>query len=241
MKVSLYKIVELCLIITGLVYLAFTFLNVKYTADSIRLFIMPQMLLYYYLTNKKRNVFFYYFLVFYLIAEIVGIYNSLLFLEEEVNYMLIEVSYYVSSISFCLCYFFLLAFMMKKMTMRKVVKRFSIHLVVFFLFSVYTIYQTNFLINYEFDLIQVLIENIYNVLLVLVLSVSFINYLYHDTKNEGLLFLSCLFIVFSDFSQIAYLFLEQNFIPGILEAIFFCLGLFFMVLYIRSSTIKMIQ
>ena len=84
------------------------------------------------------------------------------------------------------------------------------HLIVLLVLNVYVIYvllkiETPHLVSYEN-----VVEFIYNVITLLLLSVSLLNYFYKDNKKSLILFFGSLCIVFSEVIQIAYFYITDK-------------------------------
>ncbi len=233
MKGLNYKIIEICIIFLGLTFFILAFFDNYGNANFYRMLINPLLCAYFYLKKKESTSLFFKFLVFFAIAEFLCDYQLFVFFGFEETELLINFCYYVGFLFYYMAFTFLLVFMINSMNLKVVIKRFPIHILVFFLFSVYTFYETKLMLGDELILLDAIFENLYNVIFILILPISLLNYLYHDNVKTILLFLCCLFIVFSELSQLVYLHLEEKYIIGLLDTIFIWLGLFFMIMYIK--------
>ncbi|MFB9057892.1 hypothetical protein ACFFU9_14190 [Mariniflexile ostreae] len=99
------------------------------------------------------------------------------------------------------------------------------HIAVLSALNIYIIYVLQIIINpYIVDseeyVPEYFVELIYNIVMLLVLSLSLINYFYMDNKKALLLFIASLCIVFSEVFNIAYLYVtETNMLNSISSAL----------------------
>jgi len=195
MRFYLNKMAVVLFFLCCIAYLGCVVLGYDMISEYIRSFISPMLLLYYITKKPPKSVLTLFFLIFYAVAE-----TSFLYLEYS------DLSYYVANIAYITSYGLMLVFLMSKMNFSKVIKRFSVHLIVLLLFGGYLLFaldrlserQTTGLIQLDYALYTV-----YNSLFILVLMFSLIHYLYHDTKKTLILFLACLCIALSELVQIA--------------------------------------
>jgi hypothetical protein len=85
------------------------------------------------------------------------------------------------------------------------------HLIVLSALNVYLLYVLHAIINP--NLVQendYYLEFIYNIVVLLLLSIALLNYFYKDNKKSLYLFLGALCLVFSEVMDIAYIYVDQR-------------------------------
>ncbi len=192
----------------------------------LRVLIFPLLLVAFFIVgNRKDKLYFALFLIFYALAE------CAFFTLEKYPFF----AYYAGTPFYCLAYLSLLVFLFKKMNFKPVIKRFRIHLIILLSFGAYlfiSIYSMLWPETRGFNLVYWMYDILYNTLFILVLITSFVYYLYRDTKKSLLLFLACMFIVFSELVQVAYYYIEKLEVLNKMYSIFLVMGYFFILMFI---------
>ena len=185
-------------------YFAFQLAGYEALAEKIRCFILPAITLSYFLSVKKKSTFFALFLIFYSISDVLYLFS---------NQIGIELDYYVGNYLYMLAYVMLLVKICKSISLLHVLKNLKIHTVVLLLLNVYVVYVLQNIITQRIDYDQnhqYYLEMSYNVIILLLLSVSLLNYFYRDNKKSLYLFLGSLCIVFSEVINVAYLYVAKQ-------------------------------
>ncbi len=222
MKLYLNKITIVIFFLTCLVYLGCVMFGYDSISEYVRSFVVPSLLVYYYTRKANKSLLIALFLVFYSIAE-----TTFFYLDYS------DLSYYVGNVSYSFAYGFMLTFILFKMQFSKILKRFPIHLIILFLFGGYLLFALDELPESEISdnkLVDYVLYSVYNVLFILVLVFSLINYLYHDIKKALILFLACLCIVLSELVQVAYV-VEIRSLFNVLYSFLLTVGFCFLFFY----------
>ncbi|MFD2823896.1 hypothetical protein ACFS5M_09460 [Lacinutrix iliipiscaria] len=183
----------------------FGLIDASYIFSVLELLIVPTITIYYLIYNKNKTKLFTLFLLCYAIADILHLLDS--DSDSDLLYFLCN-SLYVSA------YLILLIQIVKTLNFRVIMKRFLIQTIVLLALVTYLfvvlcsiidpiIFETKFLDMVRFT------EHIYNLVLLLLLAVSFLNYLEKDTRKSLLLFIGCLAISNSEFILIGYYYLSD--------------------------------
>jgi hypothetical protein len=195
----------------------------------LELLIVPIITMYYLIYNKKKSMVFVLFLIFYSIADILHLID--LDSNSDLFYFLIS-GLYISA------YILLLIEILKNLNLRVLYKKFLIQTVVLLALVIYLFtvlcsiidpisFETEFLNGVKFA------EHFYNLVLLLLLAVSFLNYLEKDSRKSLLLFIGCLAISNSEFLLIGYYYLSDiellNYIATFLNI------LAFVMFYMQSN------
>ncbi|MEO8933021.1 MAG: hypothetical protein ABI295_01835 [Xanthomarina sp.] len=189
-------------------FLAFYFLEFFHFDGIIRfeMLIAPVFTVLYFATVKKKALLFALFLLIYSIADLINFFNQGSFKE---------VLYFVCNGLYMLSYIFLFLEIIKTVNMRIILKKFPIHFIVLTLLNIYIIFVMITIINpivfATNHVITVQIaEQAYNSILLVILSMSFLNYILNESNSALLLFCACLAITFADFLIIGYFYLSKG-------------------------------
>lgn len=170
----------------------------------VEMLIAPIITVFYFIKEKRKSLLFSLFMLVYSIADLINFFD-----QESFN----EAVYFVCNALYMLSYLFLLLEMAKTVSFTFIIKKLPIHLIVLTLLNVYMMYVMVIIINpilFETNhLIMVqAMEQMYNVFLLAILSLSFLNYIINESSKTLLLFFACLTITFSEFLLIGYFYLS---------------------------------
>ncbi len=222
------KIIIGLFLITCFVYLSSVIFIGYDFSENARSLLTPLLLLCYLTRRQKKSFLIVLFLIFYTLGETIFTEGSLSENITIAGYL----NYYKSEAFYCIAYTTLLVFILLKMKFSKIVKHFSMHLVVLFLFGGYLLFTMEELPDASgYVLSDYLVYTIYNLLFILVLIFSFINYLYHDLRKALILFLACLCIVMSELVQIIYYYVDKSDIFNIVYSFLLVFGFCFLLYY----------
>lgn len=207
----------------GLIYILFVgfeFFGDNSIALKISVLIIPLIALLYFISVEKRTLFFSLFLICYSIPEL------MLFLKNEIVY---ETYYYICNTLSVTAYVFLLIEIYKSINFNEVLKKFKTQVIVLTFLSFYMAYVLFKIMSpYLIVSIEYFLEISYNVLILLVLSVSLLNYFYKDDKKSLFLFLGALCIVFSEVINVAYLYIANENALNFMFVSLFVLAFYFL-------------
>ncbi|NJX14983.1 hypothetical protein [Tamlana crocina] len=174
------------------------------------------------------------FLVLYSLSELLGLLTSNLPHDESQS--LYDFEYYFCNLLYLLSYLCLIIKISKSINPNHVIRHFKIHIVVLIALSIYLVYVLQGIIGdglmYKSDYY---FELIYNIILVLLLPVSLLNYLYRDNRKALYLFLGSLFIVFSEVMVVAHIYVKEMSILNFLSTTFTLIAFYF---YYQQSKFK---
>ncbi|PKQ44861.1 hypothetical protein [Confluentibacter flavum] len=183
-------------------FVIFQFGGNELIAYNLRSLIFPFVALTYFISIREKSIFFNLFLIFYSLSELLAIISDKL--SPGVDYLL-------GNSLYILAYLMLFIKICKSISLMHVLKNFKIHLVVLTALNIYIVYVMQIIIdplvelNYEY-----FVELIYNIVMLLLLSSSLINYFYRDNKKSLYLFVGSLCIVFSEVISVAYLYVAKQ-------------------------------
>ncbi|WOD43654.1 hypothetical protein [Hwangdonia lutea] len=202
-------------------FVGFEFFGHPTVATHISVLIIPLIVLLYFVSVKKKTLFFSLFLIFYAIPEL------LLFVKDAMVY---QTYYYICNTLCVAAYVFLLIEIYKSINFKEVLKRFKVQVIVLAILSLYMGFVLFKIISPSLRIsVEYILEITYNILILLVLSVSLLNYFYKDDKKSLFLFLGALCIVFSEVINIAYIYLANQNLLNFMFVSLFVLAFFFLL------------
>jgi len=213
-------------VLLSMLFIVFQFNNNEVLSTMVRSLIVPMITLLYFINVKKRSFFFTMFLVLFSISEITVLFS---------RYFPAQSEYFVGNSLYILAYIFLIYEILKGLDFTYLFKNFSIHLLILSALNIYVIYvllkiEDPFVIGFEF-----VIEFIYNIVTLFLLSISLLSYFCKDNRKSLLIFLGSICIVFSEVIQIAYYYIAEKNLLSLSYSILLILAFCF---YYYQSTIE---
>ncbi|WP_406847832.1 hypothetical protein [Xanthomarina sp. GH4-25] len=193
---------------------------------------MPLFTLLYFINVKDKSRYFSWFLILFSISEL------LVFAEFYINTdKIFDLYYMFGNLLYIAAYCLLLLEVCKSLDFKAVLKNYKAHLAVLSILNGYMVYVlitivNPFLFNNSF---MIGIELIYNIVMLLLLSLSLIAYFYNDNKKSLALFLGSLSIVFSEVIQIAYFYITDQDILNFVSTVLFVMAFSFYYYHSRIS------
>ncbi|WP_248723419.1 hypothetical protein [Seonamhaeicola sp. ML3] len=200
--------------------------DVAFTLDSL---ILPVIALIYFAFFKKKTVFFTLFLLFYSCSDLLGLIIGHL-PEASTATIVFELDYYIGNSLYVLSYIFLFIEICKSLNLSHILKNFTVHIIVLLGLNVWLVYVLQSIVHSNYIMkSQIYLELTYNIVMLVLLSGSLLNYFYRDNQKALYLFLGALCIVFSEVIDVAYIYISHrsllNFLSTTLALVafyFFC-------------------
>jgi len=221
-------------IVLAITYIGLQIFEQQIIAGYVRPIILPLLTLSYCLVNKERSSNFFYFLLFYSIAELLSLFNY----YAQYSYLVDNILYYGGNILYISTYAFLIIEILKSMNVKRIFNRFTTYILILVALDIYSIILvTDIAIKSEvlFGVYDFLIEIVYNTVVMLLLTITLINYISKHTKKAMNLLLGALCIVFSEVIQVAYFYVSEQNILSIVYSILLVLA--FTFFYIQSKLV----
>lgn len=179
--------------------------DVSFIFDAL---IVPTITFFYIVFFNKKNILFLLFLLFYAFSDLMSL--IIVLTIKEGSDLLYDVEYYVGNFLYILAYIFLSIKICKYLNFKDVIKLFKIHLLVLSIVNGYLLYVLQIAIRSNMVVVGLdyYLEFLYNIVMFVLLSVSFLNYFYRDNKKALYLFVGALFIVFSEIVEFAYVYIS---------------------------------
>jgi len=172
----------------------------------VELLVVPAVTIYYFVNRMtQKTLFFTLFLVTYSFSDIINL------IDGEALY---EPIYYICNGMYILAYMFLIAYILKSLNAKLLIKKFLFQIVVLTILSVYLFSVLFDIVDpnvYESDIVNFVrfTEHSFNLVLLVLLGISFLNYLDKGSKKALVLFTGCVAITFSELLLIGYYYLAD--------------------------------
>lgn len=213
-----------------LVYLGFVvfqFSNNDYWATALDAILLPLITIAYFQSESKPSLFFTIFLICYSISDL------MVFIIDLIPY---SYYYHVGNGLYVIAYLALLIKILKSLSFQHIIKNFKLHLIVLMGLNFYIAYVLQVIVNPYVEMTnKYFVEIFYNVVMLLVLSASLLNYFYKDNKKSLLIFLGSLSIVFSEVIGVAYMYVAKQDLLNFLTTSLTLLAFYF---YCKQSNLN---
>ena len=220
------------IIALAIAYIGFQIFEQQDFAGYVRPIMLPLLVILYCLVNKERSSYFFYFLLLYAIAEL----SSLFSYYAQSSYLVDSLLYYGGNILYITAYVFLIIEIFKSMNIKRIFNRFTTYILILVALDIYSIILvTDIAIKSEilYGVYDYLIEIVYNTVIMLLLTITLINYISKHTKKAMNLLIGALCIVFSEVIQVAYFYVSDQNVLSIVYSILLVLA--FVFFYIQSN------
>lgn len=226
------KLLLVFIIVLTIVFIGLQIFKLQVVADYVRPVILPLLALLYYLAKKEKSSNFFYFLLFYSIGEL----SSLFGYYAQYSYFMNDLLYYGGNTLFITAYVFLILEILKPMNIKKIFNRFTTYILILAALDIYSIILvTDIAIKSEllYGVFDYLTEIVYNTVIMLLLTITLINYISSYTKKAMNLLLGALCIVFSEVIQVAYYYVSEQNVLSVVYTVLLVLA--FTFFYIQTN------
>ncbi|AUC81923.1 hypothetical protein [Lacinutrix sp. Bg11-31] len=219
MSRSLFLILVAIAVFT--VVIALDYFDLEALSSVLELSVVPLITIMYLFISKNKCALLSVFFITYTIGDIVNILDF----NAVSNW-----SYYVCNTAYIVAYFFLILYITKSFSFKRVFKNYLFEFIVLLMLDFYMIYVlVNIInpINFESNYIELVqaIEFLYSLMIIIVLSFSFLNYIQNIRNKYLLLFVSCVLIAFSELVLIGYYYIVDDIKISYASTILFVCGI----------------
>ena len=189
-------------IVLCILFVIFQFNDMELLSCISRSLIVPVFTILYFKNVKHKSLYFTMFLVLFSISELSSLAS---------DYIPYEIDYFVGNGLYIIGYTFLLFEILKSVDYRYIINNYAMHIVILSALNVYIVYVLLKIVNpYLGFSMEFVVELLYDIVMLLILSASLLNYFYKDNRKSLLLFLGSLCIVFSEVIIVAYMYISEK-------------------------------
>ncbi|WP_250432652.1 hypothetical protein [Hanstruepera flava] len=226
-----------CIVLLFVAFAVFEF-NQLYTCSELsKALIVPVFTLLYFVSVPRKSLFFTWFLILFSISELLAFSELWFDFETMTDAELLkfdDMYYLVGNSLYIIAYALLVYDVSRTLDFGKIFKNFAIHLLVLTILNIYIVYVLLTIVNpYVSGSFLFVIELVYNIIMLLLLTLSLIGYFYNDNKKSLLLFFGSICIVFSEVIQVAYFYISDKDLLNISQTLLFVLA--FCFFYFQSK------
>lgn len=203
------KILSGIIIVLTISFIGFQIFQQELMADFVRGLILPLLTVLYCTSGKSKSSYFFYFLLCYSISDFSRIFSYFAYYSTAVDNIL----YYGGNLLYIAAYIFLILEIFKSFSLKSVIKRFPVHIIILLVLDIYSVYLVSEIAlksDFLYTWLDYTIEILYNIVIMLLLTVALINYISRDSKKAMNLLLGSLCIVFSEVMQVAYFYVSDK-------------------------------
>jgi len=225
---GLSRVVGAVLIVLSIVFLSFQIYGLEAEAAGVRTLLFIFLLILYYIKVDTKLLYFFLFLITFTGAEIV---NFIAWLVAPITIK--TILYYIGNSLYILAYSLLIVQIVSTMNFKDIVKKLPYHLIILIVLDVFcVIVITNTVIG-RLNYYEYFVELIYNSVIMILLTVTLINYIYRDDKKAINLLTGAMCIFFSEVIQLAYFYVSNINLLNVLCSLFLVLA--FVFFYLQST------
>lgn len=211
------KAITVFISLVYILFVGFEFFGDANIATQLSALIVPLIVLLYFVSAKNKTFFFSVFLLIYASTDL------LFYVKSLIHY---DVYYYLGNSLGVLSYLFLLITIFKFIDLKEIFKKLKLQAIVLMVLSLYVGYVLFEIVAPKMEITaDYFLETAYNVILLLVLSFSLLNYLYNDNLKSLFLFFGALCIFLCEVINVAYWYIANelllNFFAITLSAVAF--------------------
>ncbi len=164
-------------------------------SEFVKALIVPCVCLFYLGSKQKHSKYFTVFLVLFSVSE------GLTFIG---GFLPINYEYFLGNVLYILAYSMLTVGVIKEFHISHLLQHYKYTIMILGLLNLYILYVMYSASGLKFTTESIVVEFIYNVVILLLLTTTFLNYLVQDNRNTLLLFMGSLSVVFSEVIQYAF-------------------------------------
>lgn len=228
------KLIVGLIIIMSIAFLGFQVFQLETLSELVRFPIVPLVAYLYATSTNDTKSYFFKFLLFFAIGELLGGIGMLYYITQSdfIDY----IQFYGGNICYITAYFFLVLEVYKNLDIKQIVKRFPVHIIILLALDIYSVvFVSDLAVKSGFlsGPTDYIIEVVYNIVIMTLLTIALINYINQDSKKAMNLLVGALCIVFSEVFQVAYYYVADRNILCIAYSILLILA--FVFFYLQSG------
>ncbi len=233
----LTKILLGFIILLAISFIGFQIFELEELAIVVRIIILPMLTVLYCLKTKDRRSYFFYFLLCFSLAEFTGVFAFL----PDPSSTIYELMYYGGNGLSIMAYIFLILELIKSMDLRMIWKNYPVHIFILLVLDIYSVIlvsQVSENSGYFEYTMEFVVEIVYNIVMMLLLTVTLVNYISRDSKKAMNLLLGALCIVFSEVIQVAYYYVSDENIFAVVYSVLLVLAFGFFYIQANMNYVK---
>ncbi|MEZ4792058.1 MAG: hypothetical protein R2783_00840 [Gelidibacter sp.] len=227
---KLQQILKVTLVAICLLFLGLQVLNLEFQAAGTRALLVLLLTVLYCIKVQPKRLYFLLFLLCFTFAELLNFVSWFV----EIDYQTTpDYFYYLDNGLYILSYIFLIIRVLKDMEIKQVLRKFWIHLLILTVLDVFCVVILSGTTEKLLSAHETSLEFVYNCIIMILLTVSMINYMSKNTQKSMNLLLGAIFIFFSEVIQMTYFYISDINILNVMCSLFLVLAFLFFYLQAR--------
>jgi len=204
---DLSKILRIILIILSVLFLGLQSMGREVDAFGVKALGMSLLVVLYIFEVKKKHILFMLFLLSYCAAEIHNYFTYDMIPVAGSKYNL---HYLIGNTLYISAYIFLILRIFSMMNFKKALSRFPVQILLLFILGNFVVFMvtdladSKWILDYTHN-----VEVFYNSVVMFLVCLALLNCMYNDNKKSMNLLIGCIFIVFSEITQVAYFYVSN--------------------------------
>ncbi|WP_242119305.1 hypothetical protein [Aestuariivivens sediminicola] len=212
-----------------IIYISFIVCLLFNKADlalKISALLSPAITVLYFSFVKKRTIPVSLFLIFFSTSDIMVLFA---------DYISYELNYFIGNALYVCAYFSLIFEICKSTCIAHILQNLKVHVFVLTALNIYIVYVLQVIVTPHLSPLsgEYIMELIYNVVMLVLLSLSLLNFFHRDDKKSLFLFIGSLCIVFAEVLGVAYLYVTNEGLLNFISTTLFLLA--FYILFWQSK------
>lgn len=214
------KIQALTLLICYALFVYFLVVDNVFMMYCFSALILPVITIFYFCCVPSKSFYFVVFLIAHSLSNIIAIFSSGM---PDIT------GYYICNLLFILSYAALSIEIAKNIDFRYIINHHLFSIIVLFLLTGYIAYQLLQITNPDakFGAVYV-IEMIYNIVMLLILSFALLNYFHKDNRKAFYILIGAFCIVFAEVLNVAYLYMSKQNLLNFFTISIISIGFYFL-------------
>lgn len=222
---NIQKILVVLMVIFAIVFITLQMLGLEFEAAGIRPLLLMLLTTLYWNSAKEKRFFFLMFLSIYFLAEVINFVGWLSPVDVESGQ--IDYLYYISNALFITSYSFLIAESFSSMNVDDIFDKYMYQICILVVLDVISVVVVTHTVIDKLPYSAFFVEFVYNAVIMILLSVTLLNYYDKDDQKSLVLFIGSVFILFSEFIQLAYFYISTITMLNVVCSMFLVLAFVF--------------
>lgn len=209
-------------ILLTIIFIASQVMEYENLSNYSRSLVIPLATAFYFIKIKDRSFYFSLFLFTFSLSELMGL---------VINIIDPDITYYLGNSLYILAYVFLVLEVLRSIKRSPDYKNFftkyALHMAVLAMFAIYLVKVLSDIVGPWMNRPEFAVEMVYNTVIMFLLTVSLLNFICNDTKKSLIMFLGSICIVFSEIVQVAYFYLSETYVLGIIYSVLLIMAFYF--------------
>ncbi|MEO5789639.1 MAG: hypothetical protein ACOH2D_11390 [Gelidibacter sp.] len=220
------------LIALAVLFLGFQIFELEVEATGVRALLLVFLTILYCYSVKEKRLFFLSFLIAFTIADILAFMRWQIPIVPNTQ---MDPVYYIANSLYIMAYSFLILQMLSAMNLVEIVKKYPFHLLILIIMDVFCVVVVTNTAMHKLSYHEYYMEFVYNSIIMILLTVSLINYIHKEDKKAINLLVGSIFIFFSEVIQLAYFYISAINLLNVMCSLFLVLA--FLFFYLQSKLV----